>query len=510
MKNKLLILIFLLPFSLIISQQNQQDFKAFQIETIILDDGTELDKIIISGKPPDFYRAPVVEIPPTDDATYSLSNVPAFDWTYGCSATSGAMMAGYYDCQPGGENIYTGPTNGGVCPMDNSVWGHTIYPGVTCGESPFCASHNGIDGRTTRGHVDDYWIDYLNPGPDPFVVGSWTEHTWDCVADYMKTNQAAYGNSDGSTSFWYFNNGAPTRCADLEPGIDNDGCCGLKAFFVSKGYTVVDQYNQRIDAMGLTYGFTFAQYKAEIDAGRPVLIHVVGHTMLGFGYNDPSTVYLHDTWDYSDHSMTWGGSYSGLDHKLTDPLPVELTSFTSSINRNIVNLNWKTAMEVNNYGFDVERTQLAESDPLWEKIGFIEGHGNSNSPKEYNFLDVGISYGSYAYRLKQIDNDGTFEYSEIIEVDAGNIPDGFVLEQNYPNPFNPSTVIKFGLAESQQVTLTVYDILGNEIAQLFNETAEAGKVYEIEFNAADLSSGVYYYRLSTPLKSLVRKLLLLR
>jgi len=125
-------------------------------------------------------------------------------------------------------------------------------------------------------------------------------------------------------------------------------------------------------------------------------------------------------------------------------------------------------------------------------------------------LDAGISYGNYAYRLKQIDNDGTFEYSDIIEVDAGNIPEGFVLEQNYPNPFNPSTVIKFALAESQQATLTVYDILGNKIAQLFNETAEAGKVYKIEFNAANLSSGVYYYRLSTPQKSLVRKMLLLQ
>ena len=160
MKKKLLILIFLLPFSLIISQQNQQDFKAFQIETIILDDGTELDKIIISGKPPDIYRAPVVEISPIDDA---LSNVPAFDWTYGCSATSGAMMAGYYDNQPVGENIYTGPTNGGVCPMDNSVWGQTLWPSGWYSECPLSASHDGIDGRTTRGHVDDYLVDYLDP-----------------------------------------------------------------------------------------------------------------------------------------------------------------------------------------------------------------------------------------------------------------------------------------------------------------------------------------------------------
>ncbi len=207
------------------------------------------------------------------------------------------------------------------------------------------------------------------------------------------------------------------------------------------------------------------------------------------------------------------GLFKDIGWTITQPLPVELSSFTAKAVRNGgVQLDWRTETEVNNYGFEVERQvsidQLTAGD--WEKIAFLDGFGNSNSPKDYSFIDRGINYGNYAYRLKQIDNDGTFEYSDIIEVDAGNIPGGFVLEQNYPNPFNPSTVIKFALAESQQATLTVYDILGNEIAHLFNETAEAGKVYEIEFDASYLSSGVYYYRLSTPQKSLVRKMLLLR
>ena len=208
--------------------------------------------------------------------------------------------------------------------------------------------------------------------------------------------------------------------------------------------------------------------------------------------------------------------YQGL-----NPLPVELSSFSAIILNSGIKLNWVTETEVNNYGFEIHRSQMNPDSEIqnsqFQLIGFVEGHGNSNSPKEYNFLDEGISYGSYAYRLKQIDNDGTFEYSDIIEVNAGNIPEGFVLEQNYPNPFNPSTIIKFALAESQQATLTVYDILGNEITQLFNESAEAGKVYEIEFNASDLpagrqglASGVYYYRLSAPQKSLVRKMLLLQ
>jgi hypothetical protein len=151
----------------------------------------------------------------------------------------------------------------------------------------------------------------------------------------------------------------------------------------------------------------------------------------------------------------------------------------------------------------------------------VEGYGNSNSPKDYSFTDNSAGYGKYSYRLKQIDTDGQFEYSKVIEVDAGNIPGGFVLEQNYPNPFNPSTTIKFALAETQQAQLKVYDILGNEVVTLFNDIAEGGKVYEVEFNshsvsdlsfrlARNLSSGIYFYRLETESRTENRKMLLIK
>jgi len=131
----------------------------------------------------------------------------------------------------------------------------------------------------------------------------------------------------------------------------------------------------------------------------------------------------------------------------------------------------------------------------WEKIGFVEGHGNSNSPKDYSFTDNSASYGKYAYRLKQIDTDGQFEYSKVIEVDAGNIPNGFVLYQNYPNPFNPVTKIEYTIAEFGYVTLKVYDIIGNEVKILVNDEQEAGN-YESRFDASGLSSGIYIYRLT--------------
>ncbi len=197
--------------------------------------------------------------------------------------------------------------------------------------------------------------------------------------------------------------------------------------------------------------------------------------------------------------------------KTNAPLPVELSSFTAKVlHSGGIQLNWRTETEVNNYGFDVERKQLLEKDTLWQKIGFVEGHGNSNTPRDYSFADNRTKYGKYSYRLKQIDNDGKFQYSDIVQVYAGAIPDGFVLEQNYPNPFNPRTTIRFILAETQNAELKIFDILGNQVTTLFNGLADGGKVYETEFDATNLSSGIYFYRLKTEKKIEYRKMLLLK
>ncbi len=169
-------------------------------ERFIDSTGREVVKIMVPGKPPDGFR-----MPPADpaDASFSLSNVPAYDWSFGCSATSAAMMAGYYD-RTGFTNMYAGPTNGGVAPMDNSVWGTVTINGEVRAQCPFSATRNGLDGRTTRGHVDDYWVQYGHAGPDPYITNGWTQHTYgDCTGDYMKTNQSAYNSSDGST--WFYN-----------------------------------------------------------------------------------------------------------------------------------------------------------------------------------------------------------------------------------------------------------------------------------------------------------------
>ena len=138
-----------------------------------------------------------------------------------------------------------------------------------------------------------------------------------------------------------------------------------------------------------------------------------------------------------------GFSEFGVGGASDNPLPVELSSFSASIIGSAVKLNWRTETEVNNYGFEIQKSQMSnvKSQTEWETIGFVEGYGNSNSPKDYSFTDASVVSGTYSYRLKQIDIDGQFEYSKIIEVNLG-APKKYELAQNFPNPFNPNTVNK--------------------------------------------------------------------
>ena len=189
-------------------------------------------------------------------------------------------------------------------------------------------------------------------------------------------------------------------------------------------------------------------------------------------------------------------------------LPVELKSFTATTTASKVRLNWNTATEINNYGFDIERCALSAERQAWEKIGFVNGSGNSNSPKNYTFIDDNISSEKYSYRLKQIDNDGQFVYSNVVNIDLGNQTE-YTLEQNYPNPFNPSTKITYSIPRASDVKITVFNLLGQEIKTLVNETKEAG-IHEINFNAQNLNSGVYLYKIEAGSYIQTRKMTLIK
>ncbi|MFH1196828.1 MAG: T9SS type A sorting domain-containing protein [bacterium] len=233
-------------------------------------------------------------------------------------------------------------------------------------------------------------------------------------------------------------------------------------------------------------------------------------------------------------------SNSGSNYKLNfyanATFPIELTSFAAVAMNGLMNLSWQTATEINNYGFEIERniplnpppskgcwTGLIKGDAAssggdWKILGFVQGSGNSNSTKQYSFIDENPPAGKLQYRLKQIDTDGSISYSSIVEATCNLSPSVFGLMQNYPNPFNPGTTIKYSIlsgAETgyipslQHVTLRIYDLLGNEVATLVNETKAPG-IYEVEFNAANLPSGIYFYKIQTPEFWQVRKMLLIK
>ncbi|MDP1678066.1 MAG: CHRD domain-containing protein [Bacteroidota bacterium] len=198
-------------------------------------------------------------------------------------------------------------------------------------------------------------------------------------------------------------------------------------------------------------------------------------------------------------------------------LPVELISFSAITKGRGVELTWKTATEINNYGFEIERSTTPVSPPLqggdvrggWSMVGFVEGNGTTNAPKEYSFLDKNITAGKFIYRLKQIDRDGQFEYSHEVEVVISQIPQEFSLMQNYPNPFNPTTTISYQLSANSYTTLRVYDMLGKEVATLVNEAKEAGS-YTAQFDGSKLSNGMYFYTLQAGNFTATKKLTLMK
>jgi len=288
-------------------------------------------------------------------------------------------------------------------------------------QCPLSASHNGLDGRVINGHVDDFWEYYGQAGPDPYY-GNWPVHAIsDCTGDFMRTNRwipwRGY-NVDGATTFHTFPNGTPLTASQMESSSIRyyDGGYGLKMFYESRGYSVNTMYNQYISGYnGNLTGFTYTDYVDEINAGRPVMIHLAGHTMVGVGYDNNSSqlMYVNDCWDHSTHTMVWGGSYIGLIHagvtivQVELATLVELTSFTAKAASDGIRLEWETASELDNAGFNLWRCET--KDGQYKKINkqLIPAQGGSSWGAEYQFIDSLVESGrTYFYKLEDVNFAG--------------------------------------------------------------------------------------------------------
>lgn len=378
-----------------------------------------------------------------------------------------------------------------------------------------------------QNNVDwDTWSGGPGGGEDPFVSNNFAFSGSNSVVE-IPGNDFVRRHGDQTTGKWYmsflfyiptgqsgyFN----TMTIFVTPGTFE---WGMDCFFDVGG-------GGRLDTQGgggfgniVNFNWAVAQWNqamvvVDLDAVPPLAEFWIG--------TSPGTFTQVATWDWTDGGTKtnqlavndfFGGAatdemymddyYFGDTPPVT--IPVELTSFAANVNNEgDVILNWTTATELNNQMFEIERRS---EEGQYIMIGYVNGHGTTTEPQEYTYIDNTVETGTFFYRLKQIDFDGRYEYSDEIEVEVLG-PLTFGLDQNYPNPFNPSTNIKYSVPETGSVKLSIYNALGEEVAVLVNGIVQAG-FYEVTFDASNLPSGAYYYRLQSDNLNQVKKMLLLK
>lgn len=263
-------------------------------------------------------------------------------------------------------------------------------------------------------------------------------------------------------------------------------------FTFNAGTTYNFAYNYRVASGTYPEDFSVHVYDSE---GNPIamLSDHAGNTNTAYETSDDdftvtaTGTYYIGFYAYSAADM-WRIAIDDVMLTAGEVIPVELTSFAATSNAEGVLLDWATATEVNNSGFEIERSA---DNKTFQRIAFVEGKGTTSEKAEYSYVDGNVDNGTYFYRLKQVDFDGSFEYSNVVEVEVIT-PTEFALEQNYPNPFNPSTTIKFAVPTQANVTIKLYNTLGQQVAQILNAAFDAGR-HSVEFNASNLTSGVYLY-----------------
>ncbi|MDP2302047.1 MAG: T9SS type A sorting domain-containing protein [Ignavibacteria bacterium] len=428
---------------------------------------------------------------------------------------AGAMFGGAYRSSNGGGSFTTinnGLSNNNVSTlavMDSSIFAGTGDANGVSAAGVFRSNNNG-----------DSWTQINNGLPPTLMVWSlavtgnnifasssssgqnkvadvylstdrgenWSSVSTGLISNYIQAvfihNTNIFAGTLGSSTWW-------RPLSEMIPG--------LLPFVPTNLTALADTFSVNLnwtDNSDNELGFKIERKDDSLHIAAPwILIDSVGANVTA--YTDigltPYTTYSYRIYAFNE----FGSSPMSDSIGTVTIIPVELTSFTASISKNNVILNWTTATEVNNQGFEIQRLQSAKGGEKlqdWEKVCYVAGNGTTTDPKSYSFTDNKIETGTYSYRLKQIDFDGTYSYSKIIEVEVDLAPKEFALYQNYPNPFNPSTIIKYSLPFKSSVKVEVFNMLGESAGVLINSVQETG-YYEVNWNAGNLASGIYFYRL---------------
>jgi len=464
----------------------------------------------------------------SDISCFAVSGADLFAGTYGggvflstnngtswTAVSTGLTNTGVYALAVSGSNLFAGTSGGGVFLSTNNgtswtavntglintnvftlaVSGTNLFAGTFDG-GVFISTDNGSNWNAANTGLTDTYVCVLAVRGSNLFVGTWGGGIFlstDNGTNWTEVNTGLTNTNVWSLAFSGTNLFAGTYGGGVFLSTNN----GTSWTEVNTGLT-----NTKVNALAVSGSNLFAG-----TYGGGVFLSTnngTSWTAVNTGLTNTDVRAL----TISGMNLFVGTNGGRVFIALESALPVELISFTGQLNGSGIVLNWETATEVNNYGFEVERR--AEGSSAWAKVGFVSGAGTSNSSKNYIYQDVNLAPGVYVYRIKQIDNDGTFKYSASTQVDAGISARVFQLFNNYPNPFNPTTEIRFSVPETGLTTLKIYNTLGQQVATLFSDIAQPGHYISVTFNAEKLASGVYFYRITAGDFTQVKKMLLVK
>jgi photosystem II stability/assembly factor-like uncharacterized protein len=386
---------------------------------------------------------------------------------YFIDSNNGWAAGGSYDFQTGiYERVIYNTTNGG------NNWGlqygmvyesqlHSIY--FTDATTGYAAGESGIIMKTTDG--GNNWVEIQNISGFNFADISFTNSsTGFVVGEYLGVpHYSVIFKTTDSGNNW----------TEIQLGTD-EILASIQFTNFQSGWAVGNDYDYNGNNLALIYHTS--------DGGD----NWVKQNNLPF--EALANVF------FINSTKGWAVGHLGTILTTDNPTPVELTSFTAKPDKDNLLLEWQTSTEINNKGFEIQRSDISSNYSNWNVIGFVEGSGSTTKESNYSYLDKNLKQGKYVYKLIQIDFDGTRAQLHRVNVAINYQPVKYELDQNYPNPFNPATLINYQIPENGFVTLKVFNTVGKEVATLVNERQTNGS-YSINFNASNLPSGLYIYQL---------------